>query len=256
MKTRLVVLASVCGFASAPAALAFDYFTSTDTIPLQTTQWSLNHTLQGLASYGGPHTLSDLTSILITWSFNDISTYAYDNDNAGTAAVVKDGGGVIISGGFTVNYNLAAALTLSIPGAAVQNGSLSQSAAKIVGPDDGDGFGGPGAGHFHFQFTADDGFTDSLSASQTSIYSVPSGNFSLFTGATFVVPASADSTSDFTTGTGVEDSLRTNQAGSTVSVTFVFVPEANPLPVVVPALLLGAGLVVFRRNRIRRTVVD
>ena len=248
MKTKLVLIASVCGLASAPSAWAFDYFESTFSIPATTTAWTNNLTLGAYNAYLATlpavvHPFSDLDllfGIKVTWSIVDNGTFRYANNDP-----------VL---GHTIKYEFAGTNLLDFPSGAFlpQQVELTELGTNTVGRFTGNPLaGGPGGTN---DFAAAYGFINTLTQTSTNLYYIPVANYPVFNGADVIFTNTASSESAFTVAPTPNYSERANDAASTVTVTFAFVPEANPLYAVVPVAALGGGFTILRRNRKKRAL--
>lgn len=216
-------LGAAVALGAAVPAKAYDYVTYSHTQPSAEMNWSVSYTLPG---YAGAQTIA---AILITYETYQETRFRFDNDDPS---------------GYSVTSSLAGTMTLSIPGSGSPTLLNTTSASQIVpvASENGDAgsqdFGGP------------DGFDVLLTSTKSSVYSVPSGDFSIFSSLSlscdpFLVAPGADpnapffvaspvsftevtsSASGLSGGPASPQTSLVSRATTTVTVQFVLVPEAE-----------------------------
>ena len=190
MKLKLVLFASILGLASAPAAQAFDFFTSTANVADTGTFWSNNLTLGAYNAYLATspavvHPMSDLlianggAGITITTLLSDTGTFGINHQDL-----------TLSPAGFNVNYNFTGTNTLFFPDsfrapdAAELNGAGVNNVKKYIAGGDTTVFEG-------VQWA----FSNAITVLQTNIYLVPEANHGTFSGSDVLFTNVADSRS-------------------------------------------------------------
>ena len=204
---------------------AFDYEIYTHSQPSTATDWSTTFTLP---AYTGSQTIAQ---ILITYTSTQQTRFKLDNDDNGS--------------GYTVALNLAGTVTLTIPGAGSPTfvNSMSSTQSQTVAANTGDG-PDPEAG----SYVGPDGFNILASANQSGIYSVPAGDFALFTSTAITFGEAGAATSAFA-GAPVNSSQSIATASLTsVTLQYVLVPEAGTAWAALPVVALAAGAFWRRRK--------
>lgn len=254
---RLLLIAAVA-CASISSVQAFDYITYTSTLtnpgatpeqpdPLTgatgltpfvasdiPTPWGpLNHSIP---QYNGDPSL--LVEIQIRWDYKQHSFFGYDNDDTSVPPAT----------GFNIIWSVTDSLQITMPGEAspTLTASLAHNDTTHLDSDDGD----PTHDATGRDFRDTDGFFRNFVDIGSKNYATSLGaTLDLYKGAgNMTFPASSSSSSS-TIGSLVAQTTRINTTGSTITLTYVLVPESNPLVAVLPALVMGAGLVAWRRRK-------
>lgn len=247
MKLEAVLFASILGLASAPAAQAFDFFTDTVTGDINdiTNKTAFTHllSLKAYDSYvgaGGTHAFTDLDTsvgITITTVLTARSGFALKTQNQAIDPLDPD---VIV-------WSVTGTNILQFPATVlpVDTQTLINKGTNTV-------FAWDGVGDTNVYTSGAWAFTNNLTISRTNFYVVPSGNFATFNGADVIFTNVADSTSGFSPASTPFQTDRSNQELTTITIQFAFVPEANPVYVILPGLAIGGGFTILRRLRKNR----